>query len=200
MDHGNKQRVVGTLVLLALALVFLPFVLDGDGNYQPAINTRIPESPTVELMPEPVPRRPEIEADRYPQQQPQPDFQVLDEPADEPDSDQVAQPVEELAESEPTAPDLQEQEPGLDQRSLPESWSVRLGVFSNPQNAVNLEERLRNAGYRAYTRQMPAAQGMVTGVFVGPQVERLTANRLKVQLQEEFQLAGLVVRFEVESF
>jgi DedD protein len=90
-------------------------------------------------------------------------------------------------------------EPTLDEMSLPEGWSVRLGIFSNATNAANLTRRLLDAGYRAYRREIPGAQGTVTGVFVGPQVERAAANLLKDQLQDEFQLAGLVVRFEVDS-
>ncbi len=134
MNQSTKQRVVGTFVLLALALIFLPLVVDGDGQYQPTIN-----------------------------------------------------------------PGLVSAEPKLDELSLPEGWSVRLGVFSDSANAVSLTRRLLDAGYRAYSRDIPGAQGVATGVFVGPHVDRGEANLLKDRLQDEFQLAGLVVRFEVDS-
>ncbi|MEZ5491852.1 MAG: SPOR domain-containing protein [Gammaproteobacteria bacterium] len=206
MNHGTKQRIVGTVVLLMLALIFLPFILDGDGDYQPAITGRIPEMPAVEIMREPVPQRPQIDADRYPRTQPPAMTVLTDRPAvtaqDEPEPRQLVENsvVEPRPEPEPQSEPEPEPEPGpmLDEMSLPAGWSVRLGVFSNPQNAATLESRLLNAGYKAYRRELSGAQGSVTGVFVGPQVEREAANRLKVQLQEEFQLAGLVVRFEVE--
>jgi len=207
MEHETKQRVVGSLVLVLLALIFLPLILDGDGGYQAGIESRVPQAPTVDIMPEPIPLRPVIEADRFPpRQESAPPLELTDMP-----TEAEQEPVSEV---EATAPDLAgstdpqesepvplvDSEPTLDQAALPEGWSVRLGVFSNLQNAVNLEARLLNAGYRAYTRAMPAAQGTATGVFVGPQVDRDEANRLKSRLQEEFELSGLVVRFEVESF
>ena len=194
MNQGAKQRVVGTVVLLALALIFLPLVLDGDGNYQPTINSRIPYTPVVDFMPQPVPERPVIDADTLQQAQAvaAPEVAI---PTNSAAQSGAAQP------SEQTPQESQEiaSGPALDELGLPEGWSVRLGVFSNTENAENLTQRLLSAGYRAYSREMPGAQGIVTGVFVGPQVERIEANLLKEQLQDEFQLAGLVVRFEVDS-
>lgn len=195
MNQSTKQRVVGTVVLLALALIFLPLVLDGDGNYQPAITSRIPETPVIDFMPEPAPERPIIDADRF-QSQAQASSGVRAVPIAEPaDEDQ------DILEPEPSSSELElvDSEPSLDQLSLPEGWSVRLGIFSNRANAANLTERLLDAGYRAYSREIPGAQGVVTGVFVGPHVDRAEANLLKDRLQDEFQLAGLVVRFEVDS-
>lgn len=199
MNHRTKQRIVGTVVLLMLALIFLPFILDGDGDYQPALTGRIPEMPAVEIMREPAPQRPQIDADRYPRTQPPSVTVLTDEPVVAEQEEPVPRQIEENVAAGVQADPEPQPEPELDEMSLPEGWSVRLGVFSNPQNAVNLESRLLNAGYKAYRRDLPGAQGTVTGVFVGPQVERDAVNRLKVQLQEEFQLAGLVVRFEVES-
>ena len=66
MNQNTKQRIVGVVVLLALALIFLPILFDGDGDFQSTISSRIPEAPTIELMPEPVPSRPEIDADSLP--------------------------------------------------------------------------------------------------------------------------------------
>lgn len=193
MNQGAKQRVVGTIVLLALALIFLPLVLDGDGNYQPTITSRIPDTPIVDFMPEPAAERPVIDADRFPQPPPT----VVPEVSD-PAAIADREPVQESEEviQEPQELTL---EPALDERALPEGWSVRLGVFSNPTNAVNLTRRLLDAGYRAYSQEIQGAQGLVTGVFVGPRVERAEANLLKEELQSEFQLAGLVVRFEVDT-
>ena len=194
MNQGTKQRVVGTVVLLSLALIFLPLVLDGDGNYQPTINSRIPDTPVVDFMPEPMPERPVIDADRFPQTQ----STVIAEVTSPADTMQIPQPVQAPEQASEESQEIAS-EPVLDELGLPEGWSVRLGVFSNSTNAANLTQRLLSAGYRAYSREIPGAQGIVTGVFVGPQVERAEANLLKEQLQDEFQLAGLVVRFEVDS-
>ncbi len=202
MDQGTKQRVVGTVVLLALALIFLPVILDGDGNYQPIIGSRIPAAPEVQIMPTPVPQRPVIEADRFESPSPEPVPPAEEAPGENSASVSVTDGLE--SEPEPVAepesvPDTTSVTVSLDERSLPEGWSVRLGLFSNRENASNLRQRLLDAGYRAYSREYSGADGVMTGVFVGPQIDRAEANRLKNRLQEEYQLAGLVVRFEVDS-
>lgn len=87
----------------------------------------------------------------------------------------------------------------LDVQGLPEGWSVRLGSFSNTENASNLVTRLQDAGHRAYTRRIESSQGMLTAVFVGPQVDRATAQTLMERLRQDFQLNGMIVRYEIEE-
>jgi len=43
LNQGTKQRIVGTVVLLTLAFIFLPIVFDGQGSYEPAMTSRIPD-------------------------------------------------------------------------------------------------------------------------------------------------------------
>ena len=89
--------------------------------------------------------------------------------------------------------------PRLDADGLPEGWSVRLASFSSESNARNLVERLSNAGHRAYTRVLESSQGPLVAVFVGPGVDRAAVQQLQQQLQQQFQLAGIVVRYEIEE-
>ena len=58
LSRGRKRRVVGTIVLLALALIILPQLFDGEGSYQPQVQSRIPERPIITLLPEPQQVRP----------------------------------------------------------------------------------------------------------------------------------------------
>ena len=88
--------------------------------------------------------------------------------------------------------------PTLSDAGLPQGWSVRLGSFSDAENASNLLGRLQEAGYKAYTRDISSDQGSLTGVFVGPWLDRGQVNEYQRKLQEEFSLAGLVVRYELE--
>lgn len=86
----------------------------------------------------------------------------------------------------------------LDVQGLPESWSVRLGSFSNAANASALVTRLQEAGHRAYTRRVESNQGQLTAVFVGPLVDRGAAQILLDRLRQDFQLSGMIVRYEIE--
>jgi len=63
VSKGRKRRVVGTIVLLALALIILPQLFDGEGSYQPQIESRIPERPIITLLPQPQQSRPVMVGD-----------------------------------------------------------------------------------------------------------------------------------------
>jgi DedD protein len=88
---------------------------------------------------------------------------------------------------------------GLDAQGLPEGWSVRLASFSNADNVSALVSRLQAAGHRAYTRRIESDQGVLTAVFVGPQVDRSAAVTLMERLRQDFELNGMIVRYEIEQ-
>ena len=86
----------------------------------------------------------------------------------------------------------------LDAQGLPEGWSVRLGSFSSADNASALVTRLQAAGHRAYTRRVDSSQGVLTAVFVGPLINRTAAQSLLEMLRQDFQLNGMIVRYEID--
>jgi len=199
-------------VLLIAAVVILPILFDGQGSYELPLESRIP---TPQPFPE-VPRieavRPEIAADSD-QLSFQPDaapVDIVSSPALEPTSSlpaaveefdtSIAEPVPEPAADAvatvvlPVVPP-----PVLDNDGLPEGWSVRLASFSSAANAQALVERLMARGHRAYTRQISSSQGPLMAVFVGPGADRAAMLQLQRQLQDEFQLSGIVVRYEIEA-
>ena len=204
---------MGTVVLLALALIFLPIIFDGEGSYQTTISSRIPAAPNVTVLPEPTQLRPVILADsdgpdeQVPTLLPEQDSaqvggtvapqetgtSALD---NEPVAATAVDPVEVALN---TITDSTRLGSVLDENGLPQGWSVRLGSFSNADNANALLDRLQEAGYRAYSRIIPVEQGDLTGVFVGPWLDRQTSNGYQQSLQDEFQLAGIVVPYEVEQ-
>lgn len=211
---------MGTVVLLALALIFLPIIFDGEGSYQTTISSRIPATPDITVLPEPIQSRPVILADNDAPEEiesavaPEQELSQSSDPAVAVESNSGVsgtEPSEVLpadaaevvqntaAEITESAPDFMRSESLLDENGLPQGWSVRLGSFSNADNANALLQRLQEAGYRAYSRIIAAEQGDLTGVFVGPWLDRQISNGYQQSLQEEFQLAGIVVPYEVEQ-
>ena len=199
MNQGAKQRIVGTVVLLSLALIFLPIIFDGQGSYEAPVTSRIPDTPIISILPEPVQSRPVIVNDTQPIE---PAIAATVNLVEE-----VVSEIEEAAVIEEAAAEVEITEsqaifsrevPVLSDAGLPQGWSVRLGSFSDAENASNLLVRLQEAGYKAYTRDISSDQGSLTGVFVGPWLDRGQVNEYQRKLQEEFSLAGLVVRYELE--
>lgn len=216
MNQNTRQRLTGTLVLAVVALILLPVIFDGEGSYQPVVETEIPSRPAQPQAARNLPQRPVITADT--------DAIRIDRSSDtdEPETDTVSEPVadttpeapvtDSLPVAEPAAPvteDVTETAqtdtptasppPALDNRGLPEGFSVRLASFGNATNASNLVSRLQEAGHRAYTRPLDSSQGVLTAVFVGPVVDRNAATTLLERLRQDFQLNGMIVRYEIEE-
>lgn len=205
VDRRLLQRIVGALVLVALAVIFVPMLFNrDDADQQIAVDApampETPAAPIIETQPVEVPE-PAVEA--IPE-----DYEIIEEdsvaessiPANPIDPVPAeAQPASEASEQAVTAaPPLMPEnaeEQRLDTANLPVSWSVQLASLSSRENAEKLQKTLRSQGYNAYIR---TADGM-NRVFVGPLVERAEANRLRDQLQRQHKLDGFVVRFKPEQ-
>ena len=190
-------------------MIFLPIVFDGEGSYEPALTSRIPDPPQITILPEPKQTRPVIIADSdIPAVAPSAtdvDQTVSAKQASDTGADtalNIAQEdtdaVPKVSESVPARTGHEGTHPQLGEDGLPTGWSVRLGLFSNADNAAVLLERLQNAGYRAYIREIESDEGQLRGVFVGPWLNRELSAGYQSSLQREFQLAGIVVPYEME--
>ncbi|WP_313315966.1 SPOR domain-containing protein [Stutzerimonas nitrititolerans] len=195
MDRGLIQRMVGALVLIALAVIFVPMLFNREDDARrvevdaPAM-PQTPAMPDVEVQPVEVP---EPAAEPFPEE-----FEIIEEgpetEAQVPAEPITAPPV--VAEPTPTPPaERPEPEQRLDAANLPVSWSVQLASLSNRESAEALTAKLRSQGYNAYVRTF---EGM-NRVFVGPLIERAEANRLRDVLERQQKLKGFVVRFKPEE-
>lgn len=203
LDKVYKQRMVGALVLVALAVIFLPMLFSREDE-QRQIQVDAPAAPQMPVMPEvkvePVPV-PELQVIA---QEPAPPEQ---EAAVQQPSAPVAPPVVKPVVAAPKPPavtpaqavaqapaKLDTTQKRLDPNGLPISWSVQLVSLSNRASADSLQKTLRNQGYNAYVR----SSGGMNRVFVGPLLERAEADRLRDLLGKQQNLKGFVVRFQPE--
>ena len=192
MKQGTKQRVVGTIVIVSLALIFLPIIFDGQGSHQTQIASRIPEQPVVPILPEPQQSRPVIISDAdLVAIETKPESELVTKNIEE----SISDPIEVSASESAFTRDI----PTLNPAGLPNGWSIRLGSFSEASNASDLMQRLQTAGYKAYIRDIDSEQAELTGVFVGPWLERPLVNDYIDQLRDEFQLEGMVVRYQLKQ-
>lgn len=192
MKQGTKQRVVGTIVIVSLALIFLPIIFDGQGSHQTQIASRIPEQPVVPILPEPQQSRPVIISDAdLVAIETKPESELVTKTIEE----SISDPIEVSASESAFTRDI----PTLNPAGLPNGWSIRLGSFSEASNASDLMQRLQTAGYKAYIRDIDSEQAELTGVFVGPWLERALVNDYIDQLRDEFQLEGMVVRYQLKQ-
>ena len=182
MVYNKKQRIVGTIVLMALVGVLFPVIFDGGDTFQAELESRIPPEPQFSLLPEPNPTRPVIIADAD-----------TDSGAEEGQSEISENDGQIISQSE-------EDEADLDLSPMLSGWSIRLGSFAEKQNAINLVERLHESEYKAYTREFNNSAGELVSVFVGPWIDKSIAEDYLSELEDKFRLAGDIVRYEVGSF
>lgn len=192
LDKGLRQRMVGALVLVALAVIFLPMLFSREDELQrvvvdaPAM-PQAPAMPSAELDPVSVPQVQDLP------QEPVPGAGLE---ASAPVVEASAVAVTEPAATKPAAAADVAPVPvsRLDANGLAVSWSVQLASLSSRASAESLQQTLRGKGYNAYIRNV---DGM-NRVFVGPVIERAEADRLRDQLTRLQKLNGFVVRFQPE--
>ncbi|AZF65005.1 SPOR domain-containing protein [Pseudomonas sp. LBUM920] len=218
LDSAYKQRMVGALVLVALAVIFLPMLFSRQDEQRQVVveAPAAPQAPTVPqvqvepvvvpepqaLPEEPVPSDADVAAQQAPSMPVQPSVPVVKPaPAPAPAAPVVAaKPAAPAPAPKPVAP--QPAAPGkpdvgqsrIDPNGLPITWSIQLASLANRESAEALQKKLRAQGYNAYIR---SADGK-NRVFIGPLIERAEADRLRDLLGRQQNLNGFVVRFQPE--
>jgi len=214
LDSAYKQRMVGALVLVALAVIFLPMLFSRQDEQRQVV-VDVPAAPQASAVPqvqvepvvvpepqvlpeeEPVPTDDEVAAQQAPSMPVQPSVPVV-KPTPAPAA--AAKPVTPAAAPKPVAP--QPAAPGkpdvgqsrIDPNGLPISWSIQVASLGNRDGADALQKKLRSQGYNAYIR---SADGK-NRVFIGPLIERAEADRLRDLLDRQQNLKGFVTRFQPE--
>lgn len=194
MNSGLKQRLVGAVVLLAIAIIFVPSFLRERQVEPVSTKTLIPDRPQQETVnfesptaPEGIDPAPAPESMFVPEETEQPvadDFEEAQQQAAQVRSEEPEAPSEPTPETEP--------EPGLEQGA----WVVQVASFRSSDSARNLRDRLQAEGHRAYTRSASTSAGEVTRVYIGPKVDRQEAETTKSAVDEALQLDSLILRFE----
>jgi DedD protein len=180
MDRTIKERLVGAIVLVVLAVLVVPVFLDGPPQESevivetlalPGQEGQVTERKTIVLErnrsepvpasangaePKPVAAEPEVIAE--------PPVKVVNKPVDKADEKPAETPVV------PTAT-----EGGL--------WAVQLGSFSNHENARKMGDELRKANYAAFESKLVTADGEQLRVRVGPVESREAAEALARKLK-----------------
>lgn len=76
------------------------------------------------------------------------------------------------------------------------AWVVELPDIKDPAQAENLVQTLRRNGFNAYSRQYKSLLGVLTRVFVGPEIKPEKMKQVAEQLNTEMHLTTQVVVFD----
>jgi DedD protein len=208
MDEGAKRRFVGAAVLVALAVIFVPMLIDDketDGLGEPIV---IPDEPDFDAAydtsvepaepdltpPLPIPEPPADAAPDIGQGTADMASPASSRPAAEP----VAEPVPERAAEPATAasptPSAPRARPSPTQQSAAgpkpvppgtAAWVIQVASLGSPEAAQTLQDSLRGKGYPAFVEQARVNGKLYYRVRVGPEVDRARADRTAAKLQGE---------------
>lgn len=178
MSSQLQNRIVGSVILIALAVIILPELLDGKPQQEQQPFDTIPLQPEVEVVELPVN---ELDDDAFVGVPELPEtLELTGDSAQQPE-----QPMAQKQQQSPTQTSLQQ--PG---------WLVQLGAFSNQASVDNLVNSLQQSGYSAYREAVVINGKTIHKLLVGPVLTKEQAEKLLPALQKATQLQGTVVRFE----
>jgi DedD protein len=185
------QRVIGAIILLGLAIIFLPIVLDPQRGEQIVVDRQL-DAPELQRFVIENPKR-VANAGRVGsyQQQIEPLNEVANAQPPKPKSKNEVVPTVETK----MAAEQQRRQPVLDDNGLPVAWSVQVASFGSEKNARAIEKTLKSSGYLVYVKEAVLQQSPVWRVFLGPMVNKSDAQVINSKLAKTHQITGLIVRF-----
>jgi DedD protein len=228
VSSALQNRLVGTAIVVAIAVIFLPDLLDGKQESKRNLFVELPQKPTMKAVQSPAPfdvektqesatRKVEViseqalddnlDSNSAPDTKAQSrseDIQIVDVPQQ--GSDVLAEGsqetvVEDIEKEVPETSSLQRQtvvEQDVDTLLASAGWVVQLGSFRHQKNVQDLLNRLEKAGYRAFSRPVKTNSGTLTKVFVGPDLQKGNLDKALSHLKELTQLQGRVTPFTVQ--
>jgi DedD protein len=210
--------LVGTIIVVAIAVIFLPNLLDGKQESERNLFVELPQNPPMKEVQAPQPfdankvkeaatRKVEVISEQAVD-----DVEITTEtnivvPTEDvkiPDDYVEQEPVVAVkpdTRKSPSAGSLEQQtvvEQDVDRLLASAGWVVQLGSFRHQKNVQELLNRLEKAGYRAFSRPVKTNSGTLTKVFVGPDLQKGNLEDALSHLKELTQLQGRVTPFTVQ--
>ncbi|MGF1695923.1 SPOR domain-containing protein [Vibrio kyushuensis] len=176
MASKFQSRLVGTIVLVAVGIIVLPDLLDGEKQHYKEEVASIPIKPELDS---------EMEV-----------FELLDPVEDEialPDS-----PVEVIVDSGDVADEPDKPLP-TNIKQIDEindyqdsAWIIQLMALKNAENAETLVKDLQKRGYQAHTKK----ENEFTRVIIGPDVSKSKLEQQLIELQKITGSNGRLLKFK----
>jgi len=169
MDHDLKQRIIGAVVITALAAIFIPMLFDepADESARTMSELKIPPAPDISL-------------DSRVNSPPGSIDEVLS-------SGQSETPENPRLDNEKLA-GTAENQPTLVR------WVIQIGSFSQRENALSLRDQLKKQGFKAFVDSMELpGKGTLYRVRVGPELDKQRAEELRNKIDSMNQIHSIVV-------
>ena len=215
-----QNRLVGTIIVAAAIVIFLPDVLDGKKKSHQADFEAIPKAPTFVGA---------IEEKNFPAQRVTLTVEAL---VDEQAQDELltaeqegktnntvlaadgvkvstypkvaGNAIENITPQNQTKLSTKKtvQTKAVLTKVLPEkaiaaqAWVIHLGSFRHKKNVSELLAKLKHSGYTTYTKPIKTKQGVLTKVFIGPELIKSSLEKKLPALKQLTKIQGKIARFK----
>lgn len=187
MESSLKRRVVGALVMIALAAILVPAWLDGSARHM--------RDETAFVVPLPPPTRtPDLDLSSIGEPLPTESGSIASAPAATvkkleklPDLDDAAAPS-----ATPVTGARDSTEAVAKEPTPLATWIVQVGSFASEDNAIAMVQRLRDGGLAAFKRDFNSNNETIYRVLVGPYIKQSEADLVKRTIDDEYQLKSFV--------
>ena len=200
METTLKQRLIGAAVIIALAVIFVPMILDGSGRQESvALNMEIPPEPTFTFDSD----LPDTKGlDQLPPMSMSEKSTAIVETAEESmtEAAEKKKPVETENKttvstaaqiSKPTV--VEATENIIETNPALIAWAVQVAAFGEKGKALALQEKLLASNLSAFTERFGNSDKFVYRVKVGPELKRENAEKLRDKIEKEHGLKGSFV-------
>lgn len=203
MSTPFQNRLVGTIIVAAVVIIFLPDLLDGEKKSHQADFEAIPKAEVFsgKLTNKPFP---EDNLTRQKVTPISPEVAIDELVANSPSSSKQEEgDTKEKSKVAVTKPAVKAPVKTVSHKArLPEkavakeAWVIHLGSFKNKDNVAQLLKKLKSKGYIAFTKPIKTKQGTLTKVIIGPELIKSAMVKKLPALKSLTGIQGKVAYFE----
>ena len=217
MSTPFQNRLVGTIIVAAAVIIFLPDILDGEKESYQADFEAIPQAPKFEGSKShksfPQEKLAAIPETKLSDEQAADDLLAANHNNAKPaasnvtsnagsdavkNNNTVVTPVTKPKTIIAEKPKQQLPAPVKKPVKKDEfAWVIHLGSFKHKKNVDELMSKLKGAGYTAFTQPIKTQKGTLTKVVVGPNLNKAELAQALPKLKKLTKVQGRIARFKV---
>lgn len=212
MSTPFQNRLVGTIIVAAAIIIFLPDVLDGKKKSNQADFDAIPSAPTftgkmtkksfpqdkLVLKEEEIIFNEQAKDEQLLAADKTINVENLDDKSTKITPAVKAKKIENNSSSK-TKKSSSIEKSVLGQQPAKavnkEAWVIHLGSFKNKSNVAELVNKLKDNGYTVFTKPIQTKKGTLTKVIVGPELIKASLSKKIPALKKLTNVEGKVARF-----
>lgn len=192
MDQNIKNRLVGVIVIFALAVIFLPMLLDGSGLRRDQHQVVIPPQPLVKANPEF--ERKIVELQAKADALPDLESRFIDEKSSAAKIERAQEPA---AESKAESPPKSEPDPAAPVKKGGDSWVLQVGSYQDRGKALAQRDKLRKSKIAAvFIEQFKNNDKSSYRVRLGPFLNRDQTRVAQNKIKAKHDIDGIIMKYE----